>query len=329
MTKGLIKIFKVIIYNCGIVLLLFIVLEISLRLFVPEIKLPGTQRNLIQDSLFYDSQGLKSNSQGLSAGTKKTVNSNNFWDYSKKNKAREKILLIGDSVTMGIGIENDSTFAGIINNSCGNIQILNPSLIGYSSHDYKNIIHKLIIDDRNSLGLKEIYICWTLNDIYSNSLIPNTLEFNSGTLWGNIVVFIRSKLYLYQFIKNIFTDRPKSYFLFDSKFYNSNNQLSRKALSDLYDIIGMCDKSKIKLKFVMFPYEYQLRNNSYSSNNGPQMYIQEILSDYNVQFYDAEKAFKNKIFNSKRYYLYGDGIHFSDLGHRLIAYYLKTTLNCI
>jgi hypothetical protein len=48
------------------------------------------------------------------------------WKYKKQiADSLNKWLLLGDSVTMGIGIDNDSTFAGIMDKSFRDVNRIN------------------------------------------------------------------------------------------------------------------------------------------------------------------------------------------------------------
>lgn len=247
---------KLFVFNILVVILLFILAEIGLRLSLPQIKLPGTEAALLQDSIYYDSQGLRQNVSGKSMGVLKTTTPARTWKYSKNQNGKRKILFIGDSVTMGIGVENDSTFCRIINNTDTNSQILNPALIGYSVYDYKNIIRKILVDDINQTGISEVIICWCLNDIYSNELIQNVPQTTDETFFGRMVIFFRNSSYLYQFAKNLFTDRAKDYYLFDDKFYTIDSNTFQKGLNDFDEIIKLMKSTGIKLKILVLPYEF-------------------------------------------------------------------------
>ncbi len=52
---------------------------------------------------------------------------------------------------MGIGVENDSTFAGLLNLYLKDAKIYNSALIGHSSEDYLNITEQLILNKKNKL----------------------------------------------------------------------------------------------------------------------------------------------------------------------------------
>ncbi|MBK7379883.1 MAG: hypothetical protein IPJ03_12905 [Ignavibacteriales bacterium] len=76
------KFFFSFIYNFIVVILLFFLLEAGTRIFYPEIKLPGTQQSLLENSVFYDSQGYKPKSFGLSSDVFKRVDESGFLQYS-------------------------------------------------------------------------------------------------------------------------------------------------------------------------------------------------------------------------------------------------------
>lgn len=301
---------------------MFILAELSVRVFLPQIKLPGTESTLLQDSIYFDSQGLRKNAVGKSMGVLKQTTAVRTWKYVKNNNSNRRTLFLGDSVTMGIGIENDSTFCGLINNADTSIRVFNPALIGYSVYDYKNIVRKILVDDGNQNKISEVIVCWCLNDIYSNEIIQNVPQATDETLLGRVLIFFRSNSYLYQFVKNLFRDRSKEYYLFDDNFYSNNNKTFLKGLKDLDEIITLLNSTNVKLKVLLLPYEFQIRDNNYRELNKPQHLLSEFLKSRDVEFYDIAKAFDGNDENISDYYLYGDGLHFSETGHRIVANYI-------
>jgi lysophospholipase L1-like esterase len=67
----------------------------------------------------------------------------------------------------------------------------------------------------------------------------------------------------------------------------------------------------------LLPYEYQLRKGI----KNPQQLFSEALKSHNIPVNDLAPAFA-KQGNIKSLYLYGDGIHFSEKGHRVVAEFL-------
>lgn len=319
------KIVLIIVYNIVIVLIVFLLFEGGTRLFLSDIKIPGTQQSLLKDSVYYDSQGLKPNSSGLSSDVLKYVDESGFWKYSSGGKSKNKILFLGDSVTMGIGVENDSTFAGILNNSSNDIGILNTGLIGYSSHDYKNIVEKLIADEKNAIGVKCIFIFWCLNDVYSNFPVSDSPEIVNDSFINKIIIFLRNNSYFYHLLKSIVSNRPKVYYLYDKNFYSDRNTNFKQSIDDLTEIARIANDYNLSIELFLLPYEYQLRDNGYMQRNYPQKLLSKNLMDIKIKVRDCSAAFSINE-DVDQYYLYGDGIHFSYQGHKAMAEYINTIL---
>jgi len=310
--------------NIFIVLILFSISEICIRIFYPEVNFPGTQKSLLKDSVYYDSPGLVPNSQGLSNGITKYVDDRGFWKYSAhKNNAKKKLLFLGDSVTMGIGVDSDSTFAGLINISHSEIEILNPSLIGYSSRDYLNIIKKILVENKNQLNISSVFIFWCLNDVYSSNRPLEDADGNLPDVSSSLITFFRNNFTLYHFLKNIFTDRPKTYYLFDKNFYNEENKYFKKAASDIVSIKNITCELNLDLHLILLPYEYQLR----ISDQIPQITLTKVLSENKINTHNFKSGLVSKNSKLSNLYLYGDGIHFSKLAHKMIYSIFKEKFN--
>jgi lysophospholipase L1-like esterase len=323
------KYFLIILFNIIAVMLLLFLLEVSIRVFIPQIRLAGTSKALLLDSLFNSSSGIKSNSKGFSNDVIKTTNAYGCWKYRRaiSNKSK-KILFLGDSVTMGIGVENDSTFAGKINDELSNVDILNPSLIGYSSKDYLNVFEYFLQKFKGKISFNSVVIFWTLNDIYSNYPDKNSPEIVSTNLLHELVYFLRQHSKAYIFLKNLISDRSKAYYDYDKNFYTKGNDLFKGSIKNLEIICSKCDSLGISFNLFLLPYEYQIRN-FYKKNI---FYPQELLintleeSNLKVKTFDCKEAFRSDYNNSSIYYLWGDGIHFSEKGHSIIAEFVKRDL---
>ncbi|MFO7445374.1 MAG: SGNH/GDSL hydrolase family protein [Ignavibacteriaceae bacterium] len=316
------KFLYIVLVNIAVFTGLLIFLELLIRLFFPQIQIPGTDRNLFIDSVYYDSAGLLPNAKGSSYGIPLQVDNNGFWKFSKKAGNGKRILYIGDSITMGIGVESDSTFAGIINDE-ENVPVLNSAMIGYSSKDYLNIVKKVIVEDSNKLNITGVSLFWCLNDVYDYYPYDTTPEFKPDGILGGALTFFKKNFKLFYFIKNSFTDRQESYYLYDEKFYRAENEFFRNSLENLVKIAGILEKRNIPFEIFLFPYEYQLRGNEKEQVN-PQELLADSLSNYDISVHNLTSSFKSVTVPGDLY-LYGDGIHFSNSGHRVAAEYIKST----
>ena len=322
--------FLIVLYNIAAIILLFLLFEGAVRIFVPEINLSGTSANLVVDSLYKDSPGIRSDTIGTSGSVEKSTNDYHSWKYYKPvNSSVRKLLYLGDSVTMGISVENDSTYAGIINNNADSMRVVNPSLIGYSSKDYLNVFNSFVEQNRFNLKFTSVVLFWTLNDIYSNYPDENQPGFSGGGFLDSIVNFFRHNSKAYHFLRNLFSDRSAAYYKYDRQFYSADDPLLKSSVKNIEEISSACDSLGIKLEVALLPYEYQVRNYNESRPAGsvtgifyPQELMKEKLRGLNITLTDLREAFKNDYKDSRSYYLYGDGIHFNNKGHRLIAEYL-------
>lgn len=303
-----------ILVNIAIICISFFILEIMVRTFVPEIKSQGTDKNLIIDSVYYTSQGLRPNTHGMSNGALLTIDKYGFRRNTVEiDTSKNSLLLIGDSVTMGLGIDSSFTFANLLQLRIQK-NLLNPSMFGYNVNDYNNVLNHFLT--KKELNIDEVILCWCLNDIYDESV--NVIETPGGEirhLFNNLLTYLRRNSRFYLFLKAQVSDRSKSYYDFDSELYLNKNLFSR-TLKKLRNIRSECVTRKIKFTLVLLPYEYQIR----TQNSFPQNIIEDSLRNSGLITINSYKAFKQNY--SKDYFLYGDGIHFSELGHRTLANFI-------
>ena len=318
------RIFKLISYNLLVIIFLLLILEFTIRLIHPEIKSQGTDKNLIIENAYSYSPGLKPNSEGISNGAELKTNQFGFRECSIPfDTSKSSWLLIGDSVTMGLGVESDSTFPAIIQMKENNINILNASMFGYSLQDYMNEFYHFI-QLKNKLKIKKLSILWSLNDIYLGKI--NQYEMPGGGiryLFNNILTWFRWNSRFYTFLKSEFSDRPKLYFEYDNSFYTERNPLFQKSIDSLKLISSICKNEGIDFNIIILPYEFQLRKNI--SEAQPQKLLKEYLDKDSIKVLDPLPYLRLKNIQSNKLYLFGDGIHFSDSGHRLIAEFILKT----
>ena len=316
------KLTKVILVNILIVIFLFFLLELAVRLFFPQIQLSGTDSSLYQDSVYFNTPGLKPNSSGKSYGAFKEVNDDGFWKYSRsktfeKNKSRW--LFLGDSITMGIGVDNDSSFAGLINTQKDSIEILNAALIGYSGYAYLNVIKKLFEKDQNALNIKKVFIFWCLNDVYDFFPTSNSPHYEDKSILGGAIKLLTNNFKAWHLFKELFSDRQKDYFLFDNQFYSPSDSLFNRTIINIEKCASIVSSFNAEFDVIILPYEYQVRNFSNRELFQPQRVLYKQLSQSGVKCFDLSDYFKPYQSDSKSLYLFGDGIHFSNKGHRLIS----------
>ncbi len=310
------------VYNLAVVILLLGLLESLIRMSIPEIRPYGTDRAILADSMYYDSMGLRPSSFGYSNGVVVEVDRFGFRRYSVPVDSLKRCwLFLGDSVTMGIGVEADSTFAGIIQSAVSSMNILNPSVIGYAAKDYRNVFRYFVVDSPPKFEIVKVTIFWCLNDLYLNRPDVETPGGVLRSLFGEPLRFLRRKSRLYLFIKNKAFDRSKAYYEFDEQLYSEDNSEFIKAINELAAINDECKERGIDFQILIIPYEYQLRNHA-SLKDKPQKILTSKLEEEGIKVLDPLEFFRNSSREPKRLFLYGDGIHLSNAGHRLLAQFI-------
>jgi lysophospholipase L1-like esterase len=311
---------KFVLYNLLVIIFLFVVSEFTIRLIYPEIKSQGTDKKLMIENAYSGSPGLKPNSSGISNGVELKVNALGFRECSVPfDTTKICRIFIGDSVTMGLGDESDSTFPARLQKQLPNVNIINASMFGYSLEDYLNLFHHLM-KDKDKLKIRQINLCWSLNDIYLGKI--NEYEMPGGSVRyfiNDILTWFRWHSRLYTFIKTMVSDRSKKYLEFDTKFYDEKNEIFNKAIDSIKSISEVCRKNRIDFNFIILPYEYQIR---VPGNNIPQKLLKKYLEKDSIKVIDLLPCFENKNIDSGKLYLFGDGIHFSSYGHRRIAEFI-------
>jgi lysophospholipase L1-like esterase len=287
---------------------------------VPEIKPATTERVFTENNVYGDTFGLKPKSKGTSMGVIREVNIDRFWSHNSPQDTVKNWLILGDSVTMGIGVNQDSIYPGLLSFNQDTLRILNPSFIGYSSRDYLNILSNL--DDRFKSNLSRVTVFWCLNDVYSNPV--NTNSPKGISFLGNYITgFIYNRVFTYQWLKKNIFDRPKKYFLYDEQFYSEQNYQYQNSLENIFKIKTITDSLNLKLDVVILPYEYQLRANV----DYPQKQMKNDLIDNQINVIDIFSSLKKITDDYEDIFLYGDGIHFSKKGHKIVYDIISKQLN--
>lgn len=316
---------KLVLINCATALLLLGISELFVRIFMPSVQQIGTDSNLIVQDAYQNIDGLNPGSSGMSHGALVEVDEYGLRKSSNEiNPDYRSWLLLGDSVTMGIGVDADSTFSGRIAAAQSHtmVNILNPSLAGYSTSDYLAIA-KAWSSRTDKLKPERLIVFFCLNDIYSSVPVKDEPGLRGRGFAGKILVWIKYHLRTWQVLKNLMTDRPETYFQHDRKYFNKKNPHFDQSIRQLSQIVRLCREASIQFDLILLPYEFQLRDPANLDVFQPQQIMVEVLSRFGISIYDPRDFLIEKMKRSKDFYLYGDGIHFSNDGHKLIAEYFN------
>lgn len=302
-------------YALAGILILLIVPELGLRIFFPQVQPQDSDSRLILFNKYHGSAALIPNKSGRFFG--KMVHTDSVYAIRRNKHMRKAVgkwIFLGDSVPMGVGVDDDSVFS-VHMQPYSDLDILNYSVIGYSARDYRNFCRSLEKEASLRDCVVRLSVFWTLNDVYSLPLDhePDWLE--------KIRSFIRSRYRTYILLKGLISNRALAHYKYDSSYYKEKNEELRKSMVNLCMVKHACDSLQIKMDLVLLPYRQQLINQSFREQELVERWFLHLCGDNDVNVIQAQGAFNSHAPGS--YYLFGDGIHFSCMGHRELADFLR------
>src|SRR5690348_8188943 len=96
---------------CALILLSF---EAGTRVFRPEINFQETEKRLLRNNVFGDTYGMEPNASGISFGVPITTDEFGFRRGIAPKNYRSSWLVLGDSVTFGVGVKDEHTYIQLL-----------------------------------------------------------------------------------------------------------------------------------------------------------------------------------------------------------------------
>lgn len=313
--------------SCFMIFAVLLLGEVYCRYFT-NITFLDSSKELFVPNMYGKSWGNRPNLEGLSFGRKFHIDAEGFRTNLRSGPTAPPVdapavLVVGDSVTFGAGVEDNETIPEYLRQNIPNNRLYNASSIGYFTHDYKNVIDKLI---KQKPEIKTVAIFYCLNDILDVSAVQIRLansdeipdpEPDKKSLPHKINQFLRSRSKLYLWFKGAVRDSQLIYFHEDIKYYYDDQNV-KFGMQALADIKKSLDEAGVKLKVFLLPYEAQLRPESPDEFMMPQRIVSRFLESNNIDYYDTTPDFK-KAGPSKALYLFGDPVHFTVEGNKIAA----------
>lgn len=324
---------KIILVNLVIVLLLVLSVEGLVRWVFPEIIDMGEDAQLFQMNKFGKTYGYKANVRGISFGVPVVTDDRGFRiDPTQPPKKKKKnILLVGDSVSAGIGVDAAAAYPYVLDRKLSNHNIINASVSGYSFHDYVNVISAL----SREINLEGVIIGVCLNDfdiasqqnivalarkkyIYPGKILGTLRYISDNYIDFNAILRRYSRSYL--LIKSLAADTSKNHFLAEKAIYE--RPLHFQQVADALKLLCNVTGNNGWVLLYILPFEYQLRAGS-EDNLLPQKLIIKAAHDNNLMVSDPypkiRQYLSGKQLPANSLYVYDDPCHFSLAGHKLIA----------
>jgi len=175
------------------------------------------------------------------------------------NESNSSVLIIGDSVSFGVGVEEQNTFVGALRNNFENLNFFNSSVSGYNLKIYPEIVKK----NKNLSALTEVIFFLTLNDLSfektvfkENEINQNIKFFNkfkSNRYFVKLNFFLRSKSVFYMWIKGIISKPSERHFYHMYLMYQDVS-ISEKLSKEIMKLKKVTEKNNLKLSIIVLPY---------------------------------------------------------------------------
>lgn len=307
--------------------------ELFCRIFL-DINLRKTSREFVTISDRGFVTGNEPNAKGISFGVPVFSDKNGFRvpaGYSYQ-PADEAILLVGDSVTFGVGVPEEATFAGRLRTALPAARIYNSGVIGFAIPDYVRTVEKALSEKGD---IKKVYLFYCLNDfqapdVYTKPTPSDTSLWKSvkravanGFIWVNEFFGPRSKLYV--FLTGMTIDPSRQYYLSDIRNMDVDDARFEEVMRPLVEIGRGLEQRGIGYTIVLSPYEVQLRR-SFSDGFEPQERVRRYLNANGIRTLDTRERFQ-KLEDPSRAFLFADPMHLSPAGHELVYETLIEDLN--
>jgi lysophospholipase L1-like esterase len=310
---------------CAFIILL---LEVGTRILWPEINAQDTEQSLLRPKAFGDSYGWQPQASGVSFGKTVFIDEFGFRKISSPEHYTDSWIILGDSVTFGVGVETEETFVQLLQNTLPQTKLWNTAVIGYNIKNYRDVLHHLTSERQPAPNLKKVLLFLCLNDIDLNDRIeqaPSKKALNYRYV-QNVLSFMRRHSRLYMRLKAALTDRSAFYFLNDYQLYQEGNDSLTQSMKILDEMNTFLRDRNIALTVVILPYEYQLRTKE-AQYLAPQKLLAAHFKETGISYIDAYGYFESSGGDEKENFLYADFGHLSKKGHRIVFDLLRERLS--
>jgi lysophospholipase L1-like esterase len=304
--------YRILFINLITVLAILALIELSARFILHNIYQRNFDSLLIINNKYGNSDGLRENATGSVWG--KQLHTDPFAGRVNKGKpqASKKWIYLGDSVTEGVGVSDSETFCSLVSQTSDSFTFINPSLIGYSTADYLNVLQAYLT--RYS-DISHVTMFYCLNDVYGTAKSKDLPVMAKQNMAGRLNTYLTANCATYKLIKLYFYQNSNRYYLYDAAFYKPGNQNFTEAMEYLRQCANLCASKHILFNVVLLPYRSQL--NAKKNQYEPQQMVLGFCKENHIECTDISGHLSS--IQPASLYLFADEIHFSADGHKAIT----------
>ena len=273
-----------VVFSLSIVLLL----EAATRIIKPQINFQDTERSLLREKAFNETYGWKPNSSGVSFGMRVYIDEFGFRKMYSPENYKDSWLILGDSVTFGVGVETKDIYAQLLQDDLPETRVWNTAVIGYDARNYRDVLYQLVSERQSVPNLKRVVLFFCLNDIDLGLAMAKELNSREGQsgFSERLLSFLRRNSKFYMLAKNIVSDRSKYYFTHDYQLYTDQGTNFPETMNILDEMNSYMRSRDVDFTVVILPYEYQLRGKE-DQNLLPQKRLSAFFAEKKISHIDA------------------------------------------
>ena len=268
---------------------------------------------------------MKPNSTGVSIfRIHYEINSKGLRDYEytyEKPEGVFRILVLGDSVALGYGVEMEDSFPKLLEKSLNSVkqnryQVINAAVAGYNTIQERNYLQ----EDGLRYSPDLVIVIFLSNDITSRlscGVVRNGMlvEQNALPLPLYIKRILRKSAF-YHFVAYRYKATIRAKSRYDYKEEDRVNRMNKhwpKCKQSVKNMIELAKSNNIKLIFIFYPSPVEITTEPLSKKM-----LFSLLEDNKINFIDLSPLLKQEM-QFRRVYLKSDSIHPNQKTHQLIA----------
>lgn len=304
--------------------------EAFCRLFL-DINLRKTSRELIVTSDTGRVLANQPNATGNSFGIEVYTDGNGYRISKDRTVAPGDgtIVLIGDSVTFGVGVEENETFAGLLRASATQRKVINTGVVGIGLPDYERRLDEALAIAPDT---RDVYLIYCLNDFQpavadtrrDEQTVSRQLKNSYSSVFQYLNEYFGSRSELYVLLTGLAIDPSRRYFEWDRRLTDVDTETFNETLAPLERIANELRRRNIRFTVIIGPYEYQLRPGV--DDREPQNKLSSYLAAKDIRMIDAYEAFQRSGLGSQAF-LFADPMHLSPAGHKIVFDILQSDLS--
>jgi len=243
-------------------------------------------------------------------GVQVHINSDGFRDreFSLERNPKRRIVLLGDSIAFGWGVEQDKTFKNIIETELN--KVLPTEIINFGTGNY-NTEQEVNLFLQKGLKYKpdQVVLFYTINDA---EMTPKKSKF-----WflgySQLVTFYWSKIHA--LISNHVQDQRYDWYY--AQLYKEDQSGWKHAQQAFLQLKEICQKNSIKLQVIMLPELHKLDDYPFKKEY---TMVLSFLKRNGIEAFDLTPYFSSYK-NGRVLWVANDDAHPNAKAHRLIAQY--------